>query len=299
MKMRSLLFVPADNEKKLDKARRSTADVLILDLEDSVAASRKSVAREMALRYLRETRGARGWQAFVRINPLSAPGALFDLASVVGDGLDGIVLPKADGIEDVIRLGHCLDVLEARSGIPVGRTRIVVVATETAPAMLNMRGYVQPYPRLAGITWGAEDLSAALGASSNREADGSLSHAYVLARSMCLIASAAAGAAPIDTLHADFRDATGLEVACAESRRRGFTGRIAIHPDQVDIINRCYSPSAEDLALARAVIAAFAAQPEAGTVGIDGRMYDRPHLVQAQRTLAGADVGAPSTTPLQ
>ncbi|WP_041657916.1 CoA ester lyase [Azoarcus sp. KH32C] len=293
MKMRSLLFVPADNEKKLDKARASTADVLILDLEDSVAGSRKATAREMASRYLRETRGARTWQAFVRINPLSEPGALFDLASVVGEGLDGVVLPKANGIEDVARLAYCLDVLEARCGIPVGRTRILTVATETAAAMLNMGGYAQSHPRLAAITWGAEDLSAALGASTNREADGMLSHAYLMARSMCLIAAAAARVSAIDTLHVDFRDAAGLEAACAESRRRGFTGRIAIHPDQVDIINRCYSPSEEDLALARAVIAAFAAQPDAGTVGIDGRMYDRPHLVQAHKTLANA---GPATT---
>lgn len=297
MKMRSMLFVPADNEKKLDKVRGSRADALILDLEDAVAPARKAVARELAQRYLGETREKRSWQAYVRINPLSSPGALFDLASVVGDGLDGVVLPKADGIEDVVRLGHCLDVLEARSGIPVGRTRIVVVATETPAAMLNMNGYARSHARLAAITWGAEDLSAALGASANREADGTLSHAYLLARSMCLIASAAAAAAPIDTLHADFRDVEGLEAACAESRRRGFTGRIAIHPDQVDVINRCYAPSEEDLALARAVIAAFAAQPDAGTVGIDGRMYDRPHLVQAQRTLAGADATASSAHP--
>ncbi|MBD5802281.1 (3S)-malyl-CoA thioesterase [Azoarcus sp. Aa7] len=299
MKMRSMLFVPADNEKKLDKARASTADVLILDLEDSVAAARKATAREMASRYLRETRGVRNSQAFVRINPLSEQGALFDLASVVGEGLDGVVLPKANGMDDVVRLGHCLDVLEARCGIPLGRTRIVVVATETAAAMLNMGGYARSHPRLAGITWGAEDLSAALGASSNREADGQLSHAYLLARSMCLVASAAAGVAPIDTLHADFRDASGLEAACAESRRRGFTGRIAIHPDQVDIINRCYAPSAEDLELARAVIAAFAAQPDAGTVGIDGRMYDRPHLVQAHRTLADAEATTASSASAQ
>lgn len=286
MKMRSLLFVPADSDKKLDNARQSAADVLILDFEDAVAAARKPVAREMAARYLRETRGERKWRAFVRINPLREAGAMYDLASVVSDGLDGIVLPKANAFEEVIRLGHCLDVLEARSGLPVGSTRILVVATETAPAMLNMAGYTRSHPRLAGLTWGAEDLSAALGASTNREANGELSHAYLIARSMCLMAAAAAGVAAVDTLFADFRDSAGLEADCAASRRRGFIGRVAIHPDQVDIINAGYSPSADDLDLARAVIAAFAAQPDAGTVGIDGRMYDRPHLVQAYRILA-------------
>ena len=292
MRMRSLLFVPADSDKKLDKARQSAADVLILDFEDAVAAPRKRVAREMAAAYLRETRGNRRWSAFVRINPLSEAGAMYDLAAVVGQGLDGIVLPKANGIEEVIRLGHCLDVLEARTGLPVGSTRILVVATETAPAMLNITGYTRSHPRLAGLTWGAEDLSAVLGASTNREANGELSHAYLMARSMCLMAAAAAGVAPIDTLFADFRDAAGLAADCAASRRRGFSGRIAIHPDQVEAINAGYSPSAEDLALAREVIAAFAAQPDAGTVGIAGRMYDRPHLVQAHRTLAAATQSA-------
>lgn len=287
MKMRSFLFVPADSDKKLDRARDSGADALIVDLEDSVAAGRKALAREMAAGYLRRERASSGLN-YVRINPLSDPASMLDLAAVVGEGLDGVVLPKADGIEDVIRLGNCLDALEARNGVTAGRTRIVAVATETAAAMLNLAGYQRSHPRLAGLTWGAEDLSAALGASSNRESDGSLSHAYLMARSMCLVAAAAAGVAPIDTLYADFRDAGGLENDCIASRRRGFAGRIAIHPSQVEIINRCYSPSAEEVALARVVVEAFAAQPDVGTVGIDGKMYDRPHLVQALRTLAEA-----------
>ncbi|WP_018990650.1 HpcH/HpaI aldolase/citrate lyase family protein [Aromatoleum toluclasticum] len=287
MKMRSFLFVPADSDKKLDRARDSGSDVLIVDLEDSVAAGRKALAREMAAGYLRRERASSGLN-YVRINPLSDPASMLDLAAVVGEGLDGVVLPKADGIEDVIRLGSCLDALEARNGVPAGRTRIIVVATETAAAMLNLAGYQRSHPRLAGLTWGAEDLSAALGASSNRESDGSLSHAYLMARSMCLVAAAAASVAPIDTLYADFRDAGGLENECVASRRRGFAGRIAIHPSQVEIINRCYSPTAEEVALARVVVEAFEAQPDVGTVGIDGKMYDRPHLVQALRTLAGA-----------
>ncbi|TVT48631.1 MAG: CoA ester lyase [Denitromonas halophila] len=289
MKTRSFLFVPADSEKKLDKARDSAADVLILDLEDSVAAARKPIAREQAAGYLRETAGRRSWSGFVRINPFSDSAAIADLASVVGPGLDGVVLPKADGIDDVIRLGHCLDVLEARSGLVRGAVRILVVATETSAAMLNMSGYQRSHPRLLGLTWGAEDLSAALGAETNREADGALSHPYLIARSMCLVASAAAAVAPIDTLFSDFRDEKGLEDDCIASRRRGFVGRIAIHPAQVETINRCYAPSGADLAHARAVVDAFENNPEAGTVGIDGRMYDRPHLVQALRTLASAN----------
>lgn len=290
MKMRSFLFVPADSEKKLDKACGSAADVLIVDLEDSVAEQRKSLGRELAAAFLQRPTEGRGARVFVRVNPLDSHHCMQDLAEVVCERLDGVVLPKANGIEDVIRLGYCLDVLEARAGLPHGAVRILVVATETPAAMLNIGGYQRAHPRLVGLTWGAEDLSAALGAASNREADGALSHAYLMARSMCLVGAAAASVAPIDTLYADFRDEEGLARDCAASRRSGFTGRIAIHPAQVDIINRCYSPSDEDLALAREVVDAFAAQPDAGTVGIGGKMYDRPHLVQALRTLAAAQL---------
>lgn len=289
MKMRSLLFVPADSEKKLDKARDCAADVLIVDLEDSVAESRKAIGRELAADFLRRPSPVRRGRVFVRVNPLNSVHCMHDLATVVGEGLDGVVLPKADGLDDVVRLGHCLDALEARAGLTHGAIKILVVATETAAAMLNIGDYQRTHPRLVGLTWGAEDLSAALGAASNREADGTLSHAYLLARSMCLVGAAAAGVAPIDTLYADFRDEDGLARDCAASRGRGFVGRIAIHPAQVDAINRCYSPSEEDLALAREVVDAFGAQPDAGTVGIRGRMYDRPHLVQAMRTLAAAE----------
>jgi len=290
MKTRSWLFVPADSDKKLDRARESVADVLIIDLEDSVAPGRKAIARQMAAGYLGELRERRSWQAYVRINPLTGADAMLDLAAIVGAGLDGVVLPKADGIADVIRLGHCLDALEARAGVKIGHTRILVVATETAAAMLNLASYQGSHPRLAGLTWGAEDLSTALGASSNREPDGALSHAYLMARSMCLIAAGAAGVMPVDTLFADFRDADALAADCLESRRRGFSGRIAIHPAQVEVINRCFSPGEADLAHARAVVEAFATHPDVGTVGIDGKMYDRPHLLQAMRTLALAEV---------
>lgn len=291
MKMRSLLFVPADSQSKLDKTAQSPADVLILDLEDAVAPSRKPTARELAAAHLQATHGRRNWQAFVRINPLSGPDALADLAAVVAPGLDGIVLPKADGAADLGRLAHYLDALEARAGMKPGSTRILVVATETARAMLNLSSYMLNSPRLVGLTWGAEDLSAAIGAVTNREDDGELSHAYLMARSSCLLTAAAAGVPAIDTLFSNYRDTAGLEADCRQSRRRGFLGRIAIHPDQVEIINRCYTPSEEDIALARAVVAAFDATPDAGTVGIGGIMYDRPHLVQAMRTLANVDRG--------
>ena len=297
MKLRSLLFVPADSDKKLAKSIDSAADVLIFDLEDAVTPARKPLARSMCAAHLREHAGKHGWKAFVRINPRSTPEALEDLAAIIGPGIDGIVLPKVDSVRDIELVSAHIDALEVRAGIPLGQTRILVVATETAPGMLNMAGYqthlkstLQALPRLVGLTWGAEDLSTAIGALSNRDSDGSLSHVYLMARSLCLLAASAAEVAPIDTLYANFRDAEGLANDCLESRRRGFTGRIAIHPDQVETINRCYTPSEADLCAAQAIVAAFAANPDQGTVGIDGKMVDRPHLVQALRTLALAGI---------
>lgn len=293
MKLRSLLFVPADSEKKLQKSVDSPADALIFDLEDAVASSRKQIAREMCAAHLRDMDGKHDWKAFVRINPLKTPEALHDLAAVIGEGIDGVLLPKVDSARDIEVASAQIEALEVRAGIERGKTRILVVATETAPAMLNMHTYAQTLPRLVGLTWGAEDLSTDIGAITNRESDGALSHVYLMARSMCLLAASAAKVAPIDTLYANFRDMDGLVTDCLESRRRGFSGRIAIHPDQVETINRCYTPSESDIVMARAVVAAFAADPDLGTVGIDGRMYDRPHLVQAHRTLAlaGCDAG--------
>lgn len=292
MMLRSMLFVPADSERKLQKSVDSNADALILDLEDSVAESRRPLARAMAAEQLAATKAARRWKGFVRINPLSSPDALPDLAAVVGDGLDGIVLPKADGAADVLRLSHYLDVLEVRAGLAPQSIKLVVVATETAAGMLNLASYAARLPRLVGLTWGAEDLSAALGAVGNREEDGELSHAYLMARSGALMASAAAEVQAIDTLYGDFRDAAGLERDCRASRRRGFLGRIAIHPDQVEPINRCYSPSPEDIAFARQLVAAFSEAQGTGVVGLNGKMYDRPHLVQAMKTLAQAGLSS-------
>lgn len=283
--VRSMLFVPADSERKLDKSVDSAADVLILDLEDSVAESRRPLARSMAAAHLRNTRAERTCKAYVRINPLGGDDALHDLAAVVTDGLDGIVLPKADGADDVRRLAAYLDILEVRAGLAPKSVAIVAVATETAAGVLNLGSYASRPPRLTGITWGAEDLATALGAVSNREDDGALSAAYVQARSGALLAASAAGVQAIDTLYADFRDPAGLERDCRLSRRRGFLGRIAIHPDQIEVINRCYAPSAEDVTFAQSVVDAFAAAPGTGVVGIAGKMYDRPHLVQAMKTL--------------
>ena len=288
MKLRSMLFVPADSQRKLAKALGSPADVLILDLEDAVAASRKPAARGSAAEVITAQAAQLSARLFVRINPLDSGLAMDDLAAVVLPGLAGIMLPKTHSAADIVRLGFCLDALEARSGIAPGAVRIVPVATETAQAMLNMQsfaGAAGSLSRLAGITWGAEDLAAAIGAVSNREEDGSWSPLYALANSMCLCAATAANVVAIDTVYTDFRDTAGLAAACRASRRRGFRGRIAIHPDQVPVINEAYSPNEAEQAQARRIVAAFAAQPDAGALSLDGVMIDKPHLTQALRTL--------------
>jgi citrate lyase subunit beta / citryl-CoA lyase len=292
MALRSMLFVPADSERKLAKGLASPADALILDLEDAVAPPNKLVARGMAVDFIGANAARLAAQLYVRINPLDSGMAMDDLAAVVLPGLAGIMLPKTRSADDIRRIAFCLDALEARAGMAPGTVRIVPVATETAQAMLTMASYTADVPRLAGITWGAEDLSAAIGAISNREADGQLSPLYTLANSMCLCIAAAANVPAIDTLHGDFRDPAGLAASCAVARRRGFRGRIAIHPDQVAIINEAFSPSAAELVHARRVVEAFAAQPGAGTVGLDGAMLDMPHLKQARRTL-GMETDAP------
>jgi citrate lyase subunit beta/citryl-CoA lyase len=283
-----MLFVPADSDRKLAKSVISAADVLILDLEDSVADARKALARAAAAEFIAVQASKLSARLFVRINPLDTPWAMADLAAVVVPGLAGIMLPKPRSAGDLVRLGHCLDALEARAVIEAGQVRIVPVATETPAALLNMSSFAAPVPRLAAVTWGAEDLSSAIGAVSNRDEDGALSPLYVWARSLCLAAAATAGVPAIDTLHADFRDAEGLAAACRASRRQGFSGRIAIHPDQVETINAAYAPSQAELASARRIVDAFAAQPGAGTLSIDGMMVDKPHLMQALRTLGMA-----------
>ena len=282
MSLRSFLFVPGDSAKKLGKGASSGADALILDLEDSVASGRKAMARSMVAEYLAGPGGPQNW---VRINPLDE-GGIEDLAGIVRPGLAGIMLPKIDGAADVLRLGHCLDVMERREGIAPGATRILPVATETAKAPFGLADFAAATaPRLFGLTWGAEDLGTALGASTNRDAGGDYAFTYRMVRSMCLLAARAAAVEPIETLHADFRDEAGLVASSEAAAREGFTGRLAIHPAQVAAINRSFSPSEADLAHARRVVDAFAAQPDVGTVGLDGMMLDIPHLKQARRVL--------------
>jgi citrate lyase subunit beta/citryl-CoA lyase len=290
MQLRSMLFVPGDSDKKFAKASGIGADALILDLEDSVAPSMKVEARAKVSALL-DNHAQRNWLFFVRVNPFDTGMTFDDMAAVVKPGLDGLLIPKADGAEDIVRIGEELDRLEAAAGMAIGSVKIAVVATETAQAMFNLGSYTPAHPRLVALTWGAEDLAAALGATSNKEEDGSWTSPYLLARNLCLFAASSAGVLPLDTLYTDFRDPEGLERDCRRARRDGFTGRIAIHPDQIAIINRCFSPSDAEIAEAQMLVDAFAAQPDAGTLGINGKMYDIPHLKAAQKTLAAVDRG--------
>lgn len=282
--LRSMLFVPADSEKKLGKAASVGADALILDLEDSVAAVRRPVARQMALEYLRAADRGKS-ELWVRMNPLDSTDALADLAAVVAGRPDGIALPKCDGPHHVHQLDHYLQALETKAGIPVGAIGITAIATETAAAPFTL-GQYKGAPRLRILTWGAEDLGAALGASSNKDEQGAYTAPYVLARSLCLFGAHAAGVQGLDTVQPDFRAPDKLLRECNEARRDGFLGKIAIHPDQVAVINEAFTPSAAEIAHAQAVIAAFAANPEAGTLSLDGKMIDMPHLKQAERVMS-------------
>lgn len=280
MKLRSLLFVPADSERKLARARDAGADALILDLEDSVAPPNRPAARALAAAYLADRPGP----TWVRINPLDSSDALADLAAIVCAAPDGIMLPKCLPAH-VERLHAMLDALEARDGLPAGAIRIIPVATETPAAVLALGEYAtRALPRLAALTWGAEDLAAELGASTNRMPSGVLDVPYQAVRVQALLAARAAGVEPVDTLHADFRDTDGLRADTERAARQGFTGRLAIHPDQVPPINAAFTPTEAELAHARAVVAAFA--DGAGVASLDGKMLDAPHLRAAERVLA-------------
>ncbi len=285
---RSWLFVPGDSERKLAKADEAGADALILDLEDSVAPARKALARETVRAFLdARPPGNRSARLYVRVNPLDE-GAMQDLAAVVGGAPDGIVQPKIDGPADVARLGFALDALEARDNVAPGSVRVVPVATETAAAPFNLGGFATAsLPRLAGLTWGAEDLATALGASTNLDSTGrQWALTFRLVRSLTLLAAHAAGVQAIDTVFVDFRDPDGLLASSRAAAQEGFTGRIAIHPAQVGPVNEAFAPSQADVAHARRVLDAFAAQGNAGTVGLDGKMLDIPHLKQARALLA-------------
>ncbi len=283
MILRSLLFVPGDSERKLAKSESSHADALVLDLEDAVADDRTEIARAMVLEYLRAHRDRTRTALWVRINPLSTPKARLDLAAIVTGAPDGILLPKVVSANDVVTLDHFLSALEASDGVEQGSIAIIPVATETPAAMFALGGFAGCSPRLAGLTWGAEDLAAAVGATTNRDADGNLDFTYQLARSLCLLAAVAADVQPIDTVSVNFKDAAALKKESEIARRAGFTGKIAIHPDQVDVINDAFTPAPEDIAYANRVIDAFAAG--VGTVALDGKMLDMPHLKQARRIL--------------
>ena len=284
MKLRSLLFVPADSERKFARAQSSGADALILDLEDSVAPANKAAARRYVAALL-DNRAPRSWTFVVRVNALDTGLTLDDLAAVVKPGLDAILIPKVNHARDIERIGHYLDALETRGGLPLGAIRLIALVTETAQAMFQLGSYAPPHPRLIALTWGAEDLSAVLGATSNRELDGNWTYPYEFARAQCLFAASAAEVTAIDTVHADFRNLEGLELDCRRARRDGFLGRMAIHPDQVETINRCFTPSEAELAWARRIVEAFEANPSAGAVGLDGKMVDMPHLKAARKTL--------------
>jgi citrate lyase subunit beta/citryl-CoA lyase len=287
--MRSLLFVPADDAKKLDKAMACGADALIVDLEDSIPAQGKAHARMRAAAFIGEAgKVAQRPRLLVRINGFATGLADADLDAVVPARPDAIMLPKAEGGPDIVRADAKLSAREAISGLPDGSIRIVAIATETATALFLAGTYGGASARLEGLTWGAEDLSAELGAETNRDGEGRFLDPYRLARALCLAGAAAARVQAIDTVAVDFRNAAALRQESEEARRDGFTGKMAIHPAQVPIINEVFTPSAAALAEARAVIAAFEANPDRGTVGIDGVMYDRPHLERARQLLARA-----------
>jgi citrate lyase subunit beta/citryl-CoA lyase len=278
MKLRSLLFVPGDRPDRMDKALAAGADALILDLEDAVAPAAKPEARRAVQGFLDAHAQANLW---VRINPLDGAEAERDLEAILSAHPNGIVLPKAEGGASVAELARRLT---ERGN---ATAQILAIATET-PAIFQLGTYGGA-KRLAGLTWGAEDLPAAIGASASREEDGRFTAPYELARSLCLFGAAAAGVAPIETVYPAFRDLDGLAAYAARARRDGFTGMMAIHPAQVPVINAAFTPSQAEVAHARAVVAAFEANPGAGALSLDGRMIDRPHLVQAQRILAAAE----------
>lgn len=283
---RSHLFAPGDSDRKIAKAQTTNADLVIIDLEDAVAESARPEARQRVLAHLQSDRSAMTAAQFVRINPMDSDDAELDLEIVMAGKPDGIVLPKALAPRDIKDLSLRLDGLERDHGIDVGATKILPVATETPKALFALGKYSKVAGRLCGLTWGAEDLGAAVGALSKAGSDSEWSAPFELARSLCLFAAAAAGVAAIDTLYSDFRDGDGLNASARRARRDGFTGKLAIHPAQVDIINAAFTPDEEEIAEAQAIVDLFAANPGVGALGFKGRMVDMPHLVQAKKILA-------------
>ncbi len=284
--MRSWLFVPGDSERKLEKAASAGADIVIIDLEDAVAIDRKAAAREITAAALQDGALAKSATVFVRINAFDTDLLDADLAAVIPHAPTGVMLPKSGGGADVVKLDHYLKVAEAEAGIDDGATAIAIVATETAGSLFELGTYAGSSPRLSAMAWGAEDLSADLGAETNRRDDGTYADPYRLARTLCLAGARAADVLAIDTVFTDFRNLDGLAEEAAEARRDGFDGKLAIHPDQVAVINDVFTPSSETIAEAKRIVEAFEAAPGVGVISLDGRMIDRPHLRQAERTLA-------------
>jgi citrate lyase subunit beta / citryl-CoA lyase len=287
--MRSLLFIPGDDEKKLGKGLGSGADALILDLEDSVSPPRKVAARAITAQYIAATRALQKRPLlYVRVNALDTPHWEADLAGVMGSRPDGVLLPKARSGADVHTLSIALHHAEEHAGAPTGATRIIALVTEVPISLLKLDTYVDASARLEGLTWGAEDLSGVIGAATNREPDGRWTSPYQLARNLCLFTAAAANAQPIDTVFVNFRDTQGLRAEAGEAARDGFTGKMAIHPNQVAVINELFTPKPEEIAVSEEIVKAFADDPQAGVIGIRGQMIDRAHLVRAERILARA-----------
>jgi citrate lyase subunit beta / citryl-CoA lyase len=284
--MRSLLFIPADSERKVAKGFASGADCLILDLEDSVATQAKAKAREKAAIFLAHAvpQNPRP-RLYVRVNALKSGLTEADLNAVMRARPDGIVLPKCLNGPAIQHLGAMLAVTEAEYDLADGSTRIIAIVTEAPASIFNMGTYAGAGARLEGLAWGAEDLSACLGAETNKYPDGGYRFPYALARSLTLFAAAAAGALAIDTVHLNFRDLAGLRLECEAARRDGFVAKMAIHPAQVEIINDAFTPSEASITRARAIVAAFEAEPNAGVISFEGEMLDRPHLLRALRLL--------------
>jgi len=283
---RSILFVPADSEKKFAKGQESGADALVLDLEDAVAEANKPEARRLAARFLAETARPRAPQLWVRINPLSSGMTLDDLSAVMPGAPEGVLLPKPDSAQHLIELDHYLSAFEAASGLARGTTRVLPIATETPASVFNLGSYAGASRRLAGLTWGAEDLPAAIGATASRWPDGSYTDLCKMVRSLCIAAAASADVPAIETVFPAFKDMDGLRAYAERGRAEGFSGMIAIHPAQIPVINEVFTPSAEERAHAQRVVDLFAANPSAGTLALDGKMLDLPHLKLARRILA-------------
>lgn len=284
--IRSFLFVPGDSEKKLAKAVNSGADALILDLEDSVAAANRPAARQLVAEFLQSGNVTNGW---VRINPLATADADKDLHAIMPGAPQGIVLPKPAGPQDSRRLADRLTDLESEFELAPGGTKILPIATEQPAALFSMAEYAGLTRRLAGLTWGAEDLSAAVGASQTRDGEGQWLPPYQLARSLCLFAAATAGVDAIDTVFTDFKNESGLAAYAAMARRDGFRGMLAIHPAQVAVINEAFCPTAQEIVRAKKIVALFDSQPGAGVLGLEGEMLDRPHYIQARNLIELAE----------